>query len=97
MTTFGSDGHANADLPRALRHGDKQDVHNADSSDQQGNRRNGKEHDGQCLAGTLLYFPDVHLRLDRKVIILLALEPMTRAKHISNLFDSLREVLGPIR
>ena len=64
-------GHADADLPRALRDRNQHHVHDADSAHEQRNRRDRDEKDRQRLAGIELGLNDVFGIADVEVVFFL--------------------------
>ncbi len=88
----GADGEADADLVRALGHGDEHDVHDADPTDQQRHTGHRREQHGHELCRGAQRLGDLSRIEDVEVVVLVALQVSPLAHDLRDLGDQLQAV-----
>ena len=88
----GADGEADADLVRALGHGDEHDVHDADAADQQRHTCHRREQHGHELRRGAQRLGDLPRIEDVEVVVLVALQVPPLAHDLRDLGDQLQAV-----
>ena len=88
----GADGEADADLVRALGHGDEHDVHDADAADQQRHTGHRSEQHGHELRRGTQRLGDLPRVEDVEVVVLVALQVPPLAHDLRDLSDQLQAV-----